>query len=115
MENIISKASEGGYDFSRKLEYGESRLLDPLFWEALGKACGWKSYVWTSYGEYRFGSHNNEDFTDDENFTPPTRYTDTPYARRHIVWQFYAMRFHELNLTSDFPTAVKWLEKLITK
>ena len=42
MEELNKIASEGGYDFSKKLEYGESRLLDPLFWQALGKACGWE-------------------------------------------------------------------------
>ena len=44
MEKAIKKAIEGGYDntdeFGREFKI-EKILLDPLFWQALGKAEGW--------------------------------------------------------------------------
>lgn len=57
MENIIRKAIEGGYirkngSFSLPMklndefdiwEYDHNAIvLDPLFWQTLGKACGWQ-------------------------------------------------------------------------
>lgn len=36
----IKLAIGGGYDF----EKDRSRLLDPLFWQALGKSLGWDEY-----------------------------------------------------------------------
>lgn len=48
MENIIKKAIEGGYVFN-KSEIGVSistrNVCDPLFWQALGKACGWVEWT----------------------------------------------------------------------
>lgn len=52
MENIIKKAIDGGYANDRP-EYARQHLItgfegdfrfmviDPLFWQSLGKACGW--------------------------------------------------------------------------
>lgn len=48
MEKAISKAIEGGYKYNAPWEFGTkdlydaSILLDPLFWQALGKALGWR-------------------------------------------------------------------------
>lgn len=55
MNEIIQKAIEGGYENSWKENANiqiysgqalsanvEKCILDPLFWQALGKACGWK-------------------------------------------------------------------------
>ena len=45
MENIIKKAIEGGWSTSYVSlysgKYYEKYVLDPLFWQSLGKACGW--------------------------------------------------------------------------
>ncbi len=43
METIIKKAIEGGYVHNYDLP-GKLMLLDPLFWQALGKACGWNPH-----------------------------------------------------------------------
>lgn len=59
MEQAIKKAIEGGWKPTKYLDYGNDKqmlgleifiskhaqsmaLLDPLFWQALGKADGWK-------------------------------------------------------------------------
>jgi hypothetical protein len=118
MEKIIMKAIEGGWRKDGFVSGGELygveqfAVLDPLFWQSLSKSCKWKKYVWLSYGDYRFGSHDNEVFTDDENFAPPTKGTDTPYASRMVMEEFVALRFHSANLTEGWDKAVAWLESL---
>ncbi len=102
MEKIIQKAQEGGYNADiEKYGFGfryylmddaeptrkEVIVCDPLFWQALGKSCGWE---WESKHE-RFG----------------TRYYGTG------AWKENALKFHEINLTESFTSAVAWLEKLI--
>lgn len=110
MESIIQKAIEGGW-MSEKLDDGSHwsydwknnpkspyfridmngmragckvmmneklMFIDPLFWQALGKACGWKERK-TVISEY----HSN------------------------------ALRFHEINLTSSWEDAVKYLTDVI--
>lgn len=43
MENIIKKAIEGGYNHQSLKSFSHMlSVLNPLFWQALGKACGWK-------------------------------------------------------------------------
>lgn len=105
MENIIKKAIEGKYKFNNKeiiyepvykhivalssqdngdiVSFGLI-VLDPLFWQALGKACGWEmEKIYT--GEF-------------SSFNEP---------------ECQAIRFHEINLTQGFDKAVDWLEELI--
>lgn len=114
MENIIKKAIEGGYepkyekttvlnsviyfcDDGSILATGENGkileiydkakiVLDPLFWQSLGKACGWK------YAE----SIDRE-------------------GRLNGDWINHAQEFHYINLTQSWDEAVKWLEDLISK
>lgn len=60
MKNAIEKAIEGGYegltqkDLDTKnyqWDFPANVFLDPLFWQALGKALGWEEdYEYTSYG-----------------------------------------------------------------
>lgn len=82
---ILDKAGDGGYDFSEKLEYGQSRFLDPLFWQALGKACEWKD----EEREYKGGIQ--------------------------VIpgWRSYAIGFCRRNFGGSFESAVKWLENII--
>lgn len=59
MKNAIEKAIEGGYDNTFEIKRpgpiandfiyksNEIILLDPLFWQALGKSLGWKEAGWT--------------------------------------------------------------------
>lgn len=59
MENAIKKAIEGGYngiqvglefwcgiETKTAKEYPQLALLDPLFWQSLGKAMGWKEKMY---------------------------------------------------------------------
>lgn len=93
MEKIIKKAIEGGwresgYDkqVSATIVIFRSNILDPLFWQALGKACGWRNKR----------TYNQADQLEVESY-----------------WTIYALRFHEINLTEGFSKAVEWLEELI--
>ncbi len=63
-------------------------LLDPLLWQALGKACGWNM----NPKSIRFGETSSESLGE------------------HID---YALRFHEINLTEGWDKAVAYLEDLI--
>lgn len=107
MQDIIKKAIEGGYDDLPPFFYsafGEqipkanipkltfySYILDPLFWQALGKACGW-----------------NEEPVD-------KIYSNESMMRSFLVpeWLHISMRFHEINLTQGWDKAVEYLEDLI--
>ena len=70
MNNAIQKAIEGGYKSSRQrpslvpnwtVEQIDSTLLDPLFWQYLGKAMGWNMWN-TDIPQWKFHWHN---FIDD--------------------------------------------------
>ena len=109
MENIIKKAIEGGWKPFGSIKtdgknwgvpevvanfYNQPTfILDPLFWQALGKACGWEGF-------YTKGNEEN--------------------GKRNITdlnprWEYYALRFHEINLTQSWDKAVEWLEELLVK
>lgn len=50
MEQAIKKAIEGGWEPKQVWDKCDSYLLDPFFWQALGKAEGWAKkpvYSWT--------------------------------------------------------------------
>lgn len=86
MEKIIKKAEVYGYQ-SLGVSH-EASVCDPLFWRALGKACGWERKA------HECKCDSREDIWEDEEIT-------------------YALRFHEINLTEGWDTAVKYLEDLI--
>lgn len=105
MDEIVNKAIEGGYKnghiwgkdgvmYILKDESGhqygmiseEFIVLDPLFWQALSKACGW--------GNKR--TYNQADQLEVERY-----------------WKVYALRFYEINLTEGWDAAVKYLSDLI--
>lgn len=61
MDKFYQKVKEGGYDFERLgnpksvKERDNALLLDPLAWQALGKAEGWKGrYNWMHYAHRCF-------------------------------------------------------------
>lgn len=111
MENIIKKAIEGGLyekylpeitinndglwinftagDNDRVLHQSDI-ILDPLFWQALGKSCVEKRR-W------------RRDLRENGREGLP----DTP------AWLFHAKHFHEINLTEGWSKAVAYLEGLI--
>ena len=101
MEEIIQKAIEGGYannlindlqkDFGKKIyaRYDAYCMIvcDPLFWQSLGKACGWK---WCD-------------------FNCPKE----PCEHIKGDWLYQAKTFHEINLTQSWNDAVQYLSNLI--
>jgi len=105
MENIIKKAIEGGYASDRP-DYARQHLitgfegdfrfmiLDPLFWQSLGKAC-----------------RNLEGHT---TLCPHLVCSmDKGIENSLPKWKYCAIRFHEINLTESFEKAVEYLENLI--
>lgn len=107
MEEILKKAIEGGYiGVSHQSikgrwtgimviepeEYGWV-VLDPLFWQSLGKACGWeKNIVIREWNEVR------DEFSDIKG--------EKDYSIE------YALRFHEINLTEGWDKAVEYLTEI---
>lgn len=96
MQQIIQKAKEGGWiNTFEEASLGKSLMENapnsmlriivtlPLFWQALGKACGWAE----------------------------KRPTSTPYSKEEWFWR--ATKFYEINLTEGWEKAVKYLEDLI--
>ena len=115
MENIIKKSIEGGYELGWKqgltLDIACRVIVcDPLFWQALGKACGWESksifyhcvicsgedLCWVTKGFCR--KCGNEQTEIEKETT------------RHIE---FALKFHEINLTQGWDKAVEYLQGLI--
>lgn len=91
MESIIQKAIEGGYKeyistiAGRYIKTVEETVLNPLFWQALGKACGWEGG--------RRDSENNVGVLGNS-------ITNT---------QSVALLFHKINLTEGWSAAVNYL------
>ncbi len=69
-------------------------IIDPLFWQALGKALGWKIYTCSRHAVYP---------TDDKNqkwclcTDPDTEWAKSPDWK--LSWQYYAHQYFELALT----------------
>lgn len=101
MEKIIQKAIEGGYnndatrdlleDFAKKIyaRYDTYCIIvcDPLFWQALGKACGWVGVEMAMSGGH-------------------SKVVDTE-------WQQNALEFHKINLYEGWNKAISYLESII--
>lgn len=117
MENIIKKAIQGGYEqpdilINGRITIEDGKLvgglypgafcvMDPLFWQALGKALKWKDWLceecWSP--QYEKGA---------------TYCTRCKYLKTfRPEWLLKAVAFHELNLTEGFDKAVSWLEDQI--
>lgn len=119
MEEIIKKAIEGGWkqdhayadekpvfkisvDGFVSFFLGDTKypdlskydiVCDPLFWQALGKACGWGNGY-----NYYFGERNAEG--------------NMIGGRLLYIHQYYALRFHEINLTEGWDKAVEYTSKV---
>ena len=126
MEQIIKKAIEGGwnpeiyrthrfYNVKNKAWHqttaasiDESAIfLDPLFWQALGKAYGWtRNFAMASYGTLGRGDDMNYEFDGDKK---------EDFSIEHPIpeWQYRSLRFHEINLTEGWEEAVEYLSNLI--
>lgn len=101
MEEIIKKAIEGGYKVNgHPLRWNEKTkslmypmILDPLFWQSLGKACGWE-------GE-EIRMHLGE------------RGISSAYFGKHHEYIYQATKFHIINLTEGWDKAVEYLTETI--
>lgn len=83
-------------------ERKEAIVLDPLFWQALGKACGWTGYECLDCGTKHFGQYGYSDCCQ-----------TWSSAKSRDRWQYEALLFHEINLTEGWDAAVKYLSELI--
>lgn len=102
MKTIIKKAIEGGWVAKMCVDpevnfhwYRHEIVLDPTFWQALGKACNWRSY-WT----FRPLKNIEEDRANG-------KVTPGNWVEHH------ALKFHEINLTEDWDKAVLYLQEII--
>lgn len=138
MEQAIKLALDGGWEpfgplFHKNLDeeqwgvpeliasfyHQPTFLLYPLFWQALGKSCGWeRNFALSSYGasgtepeiigkrmdtktfDYVFDGDNKEDFS---------------INRLISEWQYRALRFYEINLTEGMDKAVEYLTTLLNE
>ena len=115
IKEIIEKGIAGGYgdgeretiivndkiDFALgDLKHWAEVFLDPIFWQALGKACGWEKSGFFSKDYFWYERHTND-------------YGESVIHRMKKTEEF-ALRFHEINLTHDFDSAISWLHSLIS-
>lgn len=127
METIIKIAIEGGYkkiktpfevsgQYNDWVKFHHGSLLvsnkiyeyfcDPLFWQALGKACGWQTH----------GSHETRG-NNLRCFRCGARWDEKGDCPKNEVrgWKIIALRFHEINLTEGWEKAVEYLISLINE
>lgn len=110
MEDIIKKAIEGGYERTDKNYFApmgrfdcDAIVLDPLFWQALGKSCGWdRSDKGLCQITLKWEKLN------------PAFYADCLHHREATMsWYLAGKTFHETNLNSGWDSAVAYLTNLI--
>lgn len=134
MEPIIKKAVEGGWIFQRDNhifplfdgvsnngetamftdEHGENGIwveeqikvivCDPLFWQALGKACGWSKSC------SRCGNTLELKHRESNLFVCWSCMEDM--GDEVDSWKYHALRFHEINLTEGWEKAVASLQEV---
>ena len=83
-------------------------VLDPLFWQALGKACGWGEEMYANEEEKKVLKDMTTPFNADSVFIQPSKSIISGPL-------YYALKFHEINLTQGWDKAVEWLSDLIKK
>lgn len=122
MENIIKKAIEGGYkccdrDEPFSLEKHlianfKEEILDPKFFQALGKACGWSStksmYNCMNPKCTYFSDPDMESVLD--GFCSTCGHKRTEFKKDFKEWLVKGISFHEINLTSGWSAAVEYLQ-----
>lgn len=115
MENIINRAIDGGYthvihersDGIKIYSYDQGMhkiVLDPLFWQLLGKACGWQTH-----GRHETKGNNLRCFR----CGAPWNKEGDCEKNEVLGWKIIALRFYGINLTEDWNAAVKYLSDLI--
>lgn len=108
MENIIKKAIEGGFEFNEIIrdKYADNAKLQifciqPPFWQALGKSCGWH-YTTTRYrcenAECRYSKDKNM-YSVLDSYCSNCGVKKTPFIYEQKEWLKNAEKFHKINLT----------------
>ena len=94
IQKIIEKAIEGGWNKQMPAECSwcqyDHTVLDPLFWQSLGKACGWGK---------------NCPICD-------SKANGLCSAHQYSTWQGNALKFYEINLTEGWGKAVEYIYQL---
>lgn len=110
-QKIAAKACEAGYRWGIDFTF-EKGILDPFFWQALGKSCGWKQ-THTMFNcandncEYR----NDADLESSlDGYCTRCGVKRTPFEKDYKHWLIKAKSFHEINLTEGWEAAIKYLE-----
>ena len=109
MQEIIQKSIKGGYTRAG-LQYANDPsdmshwkdrdyFLDPLFWQALGKACGRQPNGLSEKWMIRTGC--------------PDKKEGCLVCHYEQKWKDNALRFHEINLTESWDAAIAYLSALI--
>lgn len=124
MENIIKKAIGGGYcnnnldilgvgsemQTLRQIPY--EIICDPLFWQALGKACRWEGKVCPKCFTHLATDKGHEKHT----YEWHCNYCGLCEEEWPIEFQnpqiAYALRFHEINLTEGWQKAIAYLQNI---
>jgi len=130
MENVIKKAIEGGFKpkytkqglIWSKTEQGVSYLcphgtfehyvLDPLFWQALGKAC-WIE-ICTNPDHSFIDAMGSVQSSDIGRLGCPLcgHNEDHVIPSSKLLWKKHALSFHEINLTEGWSKACEYLESI---
>ena len=106
IKKITERAINAGYNW-KPTEDGKNcfylTVCDPLFWQSLGKACGWSEDC-TSCGGNGGGDGYEHNCS---HCNGGGKVASNPIG--------VALKFHELNLTSGWSQAVDYLFNLINK
>ncbi len=108
LETLIKKAIEGGYKMKwmsgedtlhfllRRTNNPEIIFLNPLFFQSLGKACGWekKTHDFSCYANQEGGKCD---------------------CIPEDTWEVNAILFYTTNLTSGLDPAIAYLVNLVKK
>lgn len=105
-QNIIKKAIEGGftedvtfYTHIFPIQQLKEMILRPLFWQALGKACGWKKFhcslCMSLFDKMGLVEHCGK-------------------TGHYYAWETYAVHFHFINMRDGWNAAIKYLSDLTT-
>jgi len=120
METIIKKAIEGGYKLVdsdgytmslEEIEITENKdiVLDPLFFQALGKSCEWGSVAVCN----NCTTGNTESSV---RLTGVCMKCGCPLSGlllQEDSWVFYGLMFHRINFTEGWDKAIQYLSDLI--
>lgn len=116
MDEILQKAKKRGYHYVKAKSETERLsgkfakiVMEPEFWQALGKACGWGEYP-----DYKIELPML--FEEEIQAAPAITQKQFGYKiEKHSPYMWYAIRFHQINLTEGWKKAVEYLSSIVGK